>query len=291
MINVVGLGAAGCAMADALASYPQYSVYKLDVGLPRKGNTYPIKEQATHEAYDQSEIKLTQFMSRMEKNKNLLFIMAGGGAISGASLQVLKQLHQKYPKTIDLLYIKPDVDLLSDVARKRDRICYRILQEYTRSGLFRSMMVISNPHVEEALGDLPVKTYYENMNNYVAYAYHMLNVFTHTPSELSSSPVSRAEHVRIGTFGMLDLKESEEKMFFPLDKVVNKCYYYGITEQRLETDGKLLKQIKNQVKSGSSEQATCSYTVHSTSYEEDMAFVMCWSNQVQVYPEDHYQSI
>ena len=290
-MNVVGLGKAGCAMADALSVYPQYTVYKLDVGLPRKGNTYPITRRDSHEEYDKCEIKLTQFISRMKKGTGVLFIMGGGGLISGASLQVLKQLHKKFNGSIDIMYIKPDVDMLSDLAKKQDKICYRILQEMTRSGVFRSMLLLSNPHVEEAMGEVPVKNYYEALNNFVAYAYHMVNVFTKTPAEISSSSMQKAEHVRLWTLGILGAEKKEEKLFFPLDNPSDLCYYYGINEQKLQTDGTLLKKIRKQVKAKSQlAGASCSYSIHSTSYEDDMVYVGTWTSQVQAYPEI-YQSL
>lgn len=290
MINVVGLGAAGCALAEELSQYTQYNIYKLDNGLPRKGNTYPIKQQDSHEEYDKEQIKLTQFVSRMKKADSLLFIMGGGGAISGASLQILRQLHEKHKTTIDVMYIKPDTEMLSEPARKRDRICYGVLQEYARSGVFRSMLLLSNPHVEEILGSVPVKSYYKNLNNFIAYAYHMVNVFTHTEPEISSSSSKRDSHVRIWTIGSVDLEKKEEKLFFPLDNLSDRCYYYGVNEERLETDGNLLKEIRNQIKfRAGTTGVPCSYAIHSTSYSKDMAYVVCWSSQVQTFPEQQLE--
>ena len=285
-MNVVGLGTAGCAIANSLARYPQYNVYLLDNGLPRKGNQYPIAHQDSHEAYDRSELKLTQFISRMKKDsKELLFIMGGGGDISGASLQVLRQLHSKYKSNIDVMYIKPDVEMLSTTAKKQDKICYSVLQEYTRSGMFRSILLVSNPHIEAAAGKLPIKNYYDNLNNFLSYTHHMVNVFTRTTPLMSSEAGSRPQHVRIYTIGTFDIEKNEEKLFFPLDSIKNTCYYYAIKDERLEEDTSLLETIRGQVRSNTPEGGTCSYSVHSSATEHDMAFVACWTSQIQSFPE------
>ena len=42
---IIGLGKAGCAIADRFAHYPQYEVYKMDVGLKRTPRTYGLKAQ------------------------------------------------------------------------------------------------------------------------------------------------------------------------------------------------------------------------------------------------------
>lgn len=285
-MNVVGLGAAGCALAKSLSTYPQYNVYLLDNGLQRKGNTYPVAHQPTHEQYDAQEIKLTQFVSRMSKDSSeVLFIMGGGGNISGASLQVLRQLDKRFKNKIDILYIKPDVEMLSKTARQQDKICYRVLQEYARSGVFRSMLLVSNPHMEAAAGKLPIKNYYENLNSFTSYVYHMVNVFTRSTALMSSTSGQRREHLRIYTVGTFDIEKNEEKLFFPLDNIENRCYYYAIKDERLEKDENLLETIRNQIKSNTSSTSTCSYSVHSSANDADMAFVACWSGQVQSFPE------
>ena len=288
-MNVVGLGGAGCAFVDELESYEQYNVYKIDKGLPRKGNTYPISAQATHEDYESNPPKLTQFISRMPRARSLVFVMAGGGATSGASLKILEQFHKKYPKSIDIIYIKPDVNSLSEVARLQDKVCYRVLQEYVRSGVFRSMLLLSNPHTEAALGSLPVKDYYKNLNRYLAYAFHMTNVFKNTDSVISSSTAQREPHVRICTLGVVDVEKKEEKMFFPLDKPRVKEYYYGITKERVENDKTLLSSIREHIGSFSGGESS-SYSIHETSYEVDFGYVISWTSNVQAFP-DAYESL
>ncbi len=39
-MNIVGFGGAGCAFVSQLEKHNQYNIYKIDKGLPRKGNTY-----------------------------------------------------------------------------------------------------------------------------------------------------------------------------------------------------------------------------------------------------------
>ena len=53
MINVIGLGNAGCKLADMLSEYPQYSCYKIDVGLPKGKTNFPLREYENIEDYEQ----------------------------------------------------------------------------------------------------------------------------------------------------------------------------------------------------------------------------------------------
>jgi len=282
-MNIVGLGQAGCNIAECFSQHPQYNVYKLDNGLPRAKNTYPIAKRDTHEEYDKNPLKLTQFVSRMKDSQEVLFVMAGSGAISGASLQVLEHLHKKFD--VHVLYVKPDAELLNGVGQLQERVCYRILQEYARSGVLKSMCIVSNPHMEDVLGEVPAIGYYEELNSLLVSVLHMINIFKHTEPVIETRS-ALGDHVRLYTVGIVDISSGEQKMFFPVNNSSDRCYYYGIGNQDLKTDGKLFKKIKSQVKSFSNEgEYGVSYSIHSTEYKENFAYCSEHSSKIQFFPE------
>ena len=49
---------------------------------------------------------------------------------------------------------------------------------------------------------------------------------------------------RMSTFSLLNYETGEEKLFFDLDIPREKRYYYGVPEKTLQTDGTLLKKIR-----------------------------------------------
>ena len=53
-MNIIGLGKAGCAIADKFAQYPQYDIYKIDVGLKgyKKNGIYDMPAQKSPEQYE-----------------------------------------------------------------------------------------------------------------------------------------------------------------------------------------------------------------------------------------------
>ena len=51
-MNIIGLGKAGCSIADQFTQYPQYEIYKIDVGLA--GNRcLSVEHQIGPEEYEQ----------------------------------------------------------------------------------------------------------------------------------------------------------------------------------------------------------------------------------------------
>ena len=52
MQTVIGLGKAGCNIADQLSQYPQYQIKKIDVGLKKTKSTFGLKHQDSPELYE-----------------------------------------------------------------------------------------------------------------------------------------------------------------------------------------------------------------------------------------------
>ena len=283
-MNVVGLGNAGRKIAKYFENYPQYNVFYVDAGLGKSGRSYGLTERASHEEYDKKQIRMTKFVDQMPDTGECLFIMAGSGDVSGASLQILKFLKKRFE--VDVLYVKPDHELLGKTAYLQDKICYRILQAYARSGVLRSMCLVSNPHVEEILeNSLTASNYYDKINELIGYTFHMLNVFKRTTPVLDNK-IENPEHTRVYSIGMVDFETGEEKSFFPIDKETNRCYYYAVNDEILEEDYKILKKVNKQVKEKMKDLQGASYQIHSTKYETNFAFVETWTSNTQTYPED-----
>jgi len=283
-MNVVGLGNAGCKIAKYFEQYPQYNVFYVDEGLKKTSKTLGITKRATHEEYDKKQIRMTRFVEQMPDVGECLFIMAGSGNITGASLQVLKFLTRRFK--VDVLYIKPDHELLGRTAYLQDKVCYRVLQEYARSGAIRSMCLVSNPEVEEILeNNLTASNYYEKINELIGYTFHMVNVFNRTKPVLDNK-IENSEATRVYTIGMVDFETGEEKSFFPIDNETNRCYHYAVNEKVLEEDYKVLKNVNKQVKEKMKDLQGASYRIHSTKYENSFAFVEVWTSNIQTYPEE-----
>ena len=277
-MNVIGLGSAGCGIADKLVQYPQYSVYKIDVGLEglKKDGMYAMPEQKSVEAYESNCPSMKNFFKNIAGE--VLFIVSGAGNISGATLRILETIKNCQ---ISILYVLPDVELLSEVAQLRNKIGYNILQEYARSGLFERIYIVHNPSIEALIGNVPIVGYYEKLNEVIAYTMHMINVFKNTTPVMNtfSQPVDFA---RISTFGAFDEAEKKENLLFPLDNIRERVYYYGVPDEALKSDGNLLKSITEQVKSSSNKgKIKTSFGIFSTEYDQSYCFTEVHTSFIQ----------
>ena len=270
MDTVIGLGKAGCAIADKFAEYPQYKIFKIDSeGLDSKSkNCHLLKKQSSPEDYEKAVRSMKTFFSRT--TDDILFVLSGSGMISGASLQILKNLRGK---NINILYIKPDLEFLGHMNIKQERVVRNVLQEYARSAMFNRIFLVDNKKVEEVLGDVPIIGYYDKLNDLIVSTFHMVNVYNHQEA-IHATPFDTAETTRISTLGILNVDEGKEKLFFSLDNIREKCYYYAINSKVLETDGKLLRTLTDNINKNIGKEVRAGFQVYSTSYEQNYGYLV-----------------
>jgi len=279
-MNVIGLGKAGVAIATEFEKYPQYTTYKLDVGLGKGARHKSFPPIDTYEEAEEKTPKLIRFFSKMDDEESL-FVVAGGGKISCAALSVMSHLKDK--RSTSVLYIQPDLEVLSRTQAKAERLVRGVLQEYARSGALKRIYLVSNTEVEQALGGVPVVGYYEALNETIVHTVHMLNIFDHTPS-VHGNLGKPANICRISTIGISDGTKSSEKMFFSLDKVSEISYIYTVNKERLKTNQNLLKEIRKEIRKKKTQQdvQTISFEVHSTDYEKDIKYILKHTSNIQL---------
>ena len=271
METVIGLGSAGCNIADCFAQYPQYKVYKIDNGIYGK-NCHFLPKYDTPEEYEAHIGDLSSFFSGVIGD--ILFVVGGSGDVSGAALRILEQLKHC---NINVLYIEPNIDILSGKKKLQERMAYYVFQEFARSGLFERLYLVSNLQLENALGDVPIIGYNDRLNNLVVSTFHMVNVYNNNTPVVESVSDFR-DNTRISTIGISTLK-NEKKLFFPLDNVREIKYYYAINRKKLETDGTLMRKITENVKNEAD--IDVSYGVYATDYADDYVYCVANASMIQ----------
>ena len=275
-MRIIGLGKAGCQVANIFAKFPQYETCGIDI---HKDADITIRKRDSHEDYEKHFPSLKKKLKFT--NEEVTVIVGGSGQISGAILRLLEQLQNN---RITVLYIQPDQQLASETQKMRERIVRNVLQEYARSGRLESVILVDNLLVEKGIGDVPIMGYFDVLNQAIVNTLHMINVFKNsepiignfiTPSELS----------RIATVGVLDVEEEEEKWFYDLKNARDVVYYYGINETDLQEDATLFQKITTFVKSKLDEGINISYGVFKTTYDQKYCYCIQYSSMVQSYIE------
>ena len=275
MDTIIGLGNAGCNIADRFAAYPQYKVYKLDVGLKTTKKTFGIKEQEQIEDYESKMPSMRTFFK--DVNGEILFIVGGGGKVSSAALAILKSLRKA---KINLLYVRPSISLLNETQQQLERMTFGVFQNYARSGLFNRMYLVSNEIIEKNAGGLSIKNYYTKINEIIVSTFHMINVYKNnkTVADTFCRPPLGA---RISTIGFSNFEKEEDKLFFSLDNITDVVYYCAYNKNKLETDSSLMNQIKNAITKKKEENVRATYGIYETDYDDDYIYCVSHTSVIQ----------
>jgi hypothetical protein len=275
MTTVIGLGNAGCNIADLLSQYSEYSCYKFDVGLKKGKYTFPLKESEKLEDYEQKMPSPRPFLKAVRGN--ILFIMSGGGKVSSCALRILEAVRKN---KVTVLYIRPELSLLSDTQVTLERMTYGVLQEYARSGLFEQLILASNAELDNILGGLTLKEYESSINQTLASTLHMINVYKNI-KPLVSTFDKKPNGVKISTIGVCDPETGKEKMFFSLDNVSDMEYYYAYDKQDIETNKNLLSEVKKNINDKKEVTKRVTYGVYETEYKQNYLYCVHSTSIIQ----------
>ena len=278
MISIVGIGNAASKIAEQFASTSNYNVYLMNDNVSRTSKKkFKLKSYDTPEEYEKNIPNLKKFFSELDEEVQV-FIM-GSSYSSNYSLGILEQIRGR---KVDVFYIQPDTELMTGIPKTLDKIVFSILQQYARSGLLSSFTTVSNLNIERAIGDVPIKKYYETINNSIFSAVHYWNYFRYAEPEIGS--VSKPSEVnKIRSIGLLSPANLSEKWFFDLDNEREICYYICINQEKLETDGNLHRRIVEQLKNKpTNAYRKISYAIYETPHN-DFGFCVAHTNAIQNY--------
>ena len=243
MISIIGIGNAACAIAENFKTQKNnYKVYQL--GSEQKSTKYTrkLKKFDNPEDYESNTPDLRKFFK--EAGDDVQVFLTGSSYSSNYALAILEQLKDR---NVEIFYVKPDTELLTGVPKLLENLMFGVLQEYARSGLFKSVTILSNLEIEKSIPGLSIKNYYEKLNHTIFSCVHYLNFFNHTEPEIGQM-AKPSEINRIRSIGILDVKTLSEKWLFELDMPRETCYYICINQERLEKESGLHKQIVDLLK-------------------------------------------
>ena len=280
-MDVIGLGTAGSKIAEQFSQYPQYAnIYKIDVDCPESTNKnitcINVAKQDSLEEYEKNAPNLRKSFKKL--SDEVLFVVTASGNISGMSLALLEQIKDR---NVTILLVRPDPTLLSEEKKKAGRAVFGILQEYTRSGIFERMLIVDNTRAQRTLDKVSIMNFFEKINELIASTVHMTNVY-YNISSIYENKIEVPPSCRIGTIGLYEMQNSENRMLFELDFPRHKRYFYCINHERLSEDQELLDTISSQMKGeATSDEVNVSFGVYSTNYDNDYVYSVWYTNKIQ----------
>ena len=278
MISLIGIGDAGCNVVSLFENHKEYNCFLFSEGQENTKYTRKLPKVEKAEDCEGKAPKLSSYKTEEVIQDRVQVFLCGSSFSANYTLAILEQIKEK---KIEIFYIKPDVDLLIGDVKLQERAIFGILQEYARSGLFKSFTIFSNPSIEKTIGEIPIKKYFDTINKSIYYAVHYLNVFDHTTALVGN--LSKPSDVqRIRSVGIVSVDKLTENWYYKLEEDRDVAYYLCIANERLETDGKLhsrvVESLKNKPRNAFK---NVTYGIYESPYETDFGFCVAHTNFVQ----------
>ncbi len=235
-MNLIALGRTATMLVKKLKEYDDdYIAWFINHSESTAKNHYTIKHQSHPEDYEANAPNLGDFFSDIG-GQELIFVVNGAELISACSLRILEQVKKA---KITILYIKPERSLLSAIEKKNENLCFKVFQNYARSGVFERMYLVNNENLESILGPLSIKNYEESIIGTIAHAFYSIQFLSQKETLMGElAPPDPA--CKLATFGVIDLAAGTEKMFYDLKMPREFHYLYGLPESSINDNSTFL---------------------------------------------------
>lgn len=278
-INIISLGKTACNIAKEFEQYKIYDIYYIGNDVDNSKKKYKLKKYKEREDYEKNAPDLKYFLRNIGREEKIFFIVNGASISSNSALVILQQI--KYCENINIVYIKPELELLNESIKKQEKLIYNVLQEYTRSGIFQKIFIFSNELSEKISGeDLNLKNYYSKINQLISWAIHTYNIFQNIDPVAENFLYEDPKEInRIATFGILDVETFEERYFYDLGEIKEKKYYYAISKENIN-DSEIFKKIKNKLKEKKLLTDSVTYGIYEVEFD-NIALCLSLSSKIQ----------
>ena len=265
---IVGIGQAGKSIAKLFKHHTKN--YKILIFDEDEG----LKSQQTVEDYDESPIEIAP-RGLKSHNRGLLFV-CGSGKVAGVTLRVLEAL-QAHQMTV--VYIEPDLEFATRDEKLRHRVHFGVLQEYTRSGKIKEMIILSNNILLKLAGAGSIREYYQKVNYYIYSMFQNLNYCDNVDQDFGRFHTTR-DISRISTIGW-GLMDGENDIFYNLKNITESKYYFNIDGEDLDNDENIISTCHHIIRANKEEDRETSFAIWSNSEPSNHYYVKHYTHHIQ----------
>jgi len=273
MRSLITIGEKATLFAESLKDYPEYTSYCFRHG--QKEECFSVPVFANSERYEEPLDGVEEFLKGC--CEDVTAVVSGDEAINLTTLQILEVIKDK---NIEIIFFKPDEKLLGNMMKQVNNLTYNVLQEYTRSGLFKKMFIFDLAEVDQVVGDTALQFFEKARMEFLAHHYHTLNWLRNSDA-VAGTDVEHQPVNCLASIGVSDLELSQIKKLNKLDFVRERVYYYGIPEKKVKEDSTLRSKILEGYKNNMDENVSSSFKIYSIPFEEELVYVVEYTSAVQ----------
>jgi hypothetical protein len=246
-MTTIGLGQFGCDVAAQFSNIDGYK-YVVKVSTQKQSKQPKCKnillpKFECPEQYETSFPDIRKFINRKEKI-NRVFVDGKDMAALGC-LQLLQQIDKK--QDTEVVYLCPDPFFLGVQAYQIHNLTFNVLQEYARSGMFKSVTLISFEGIEKIIKSLEMPFHQNSFAEIIANGIRMTDLFKSSKAIVDNFDTIPAAS-RIKTISLVDPDTLIHQNFFNLDTTSDVVYYLSYNESEIANNKGLIFDVRNTVR-------------------------------------------
>lgn len=263
MKSIVAIGEQAFYFADSLSSYPEYNIYSF--ANTKAEFKLPVFTQA--ERYEEPIDGLKEYLAT--SSNEIICVVSGGEPVSLSTLVILEELKEK---DIEVVYLMPNKQLLNEGKTRINNLVYGVLQEMTRSGVFKRFYLFELELVRKIMTKTALSEIQKSIAENCARHYHTYKWLA-SQEAVFSLEEEPSEKCVISSISYCDFDLTTESELGMIRFTREQEVLYGLSENKIKEDTELYDKVMKSFTDFKKEDVKSSFKVFPVPYEEDIIYV------------------
>lgn len=284
-MTIIGIGDIACEIVEKFSSYKNHKyIVKISTSKQpkiKKCKNILFPKFKEPEEYENACPNISKFINR--KEKTIKVFIDGKDTLALSSLQILHQIDKK--QDTEVIYLCPDMLFLGIQTQQIHNLVFNVLQEYARSGMFKSLCLISYENIEKIAQKMHLSFFDNIFPEIVGGTIYTIDQLKSINSIYDNFVLFPAA-CRIKTLSIINPENLIHQNFFDLDNISDVVYYFSYNESQFKTNKNLVFDVreimKNKLKNN---HQRVYYGIFASEYNEPFICCEYYTSLIQQSPE------
>jgi len=271
MKSVITIGTTAVHFGNFLESYPEYTLYSFN----HTHAEFKVPVFTDVKRYEEPLPLLEEYLLTVADN--VVCVVSGGEVVTLTVLQILEKIKEK---NIEVVYLKPELDILNKTGIMVHNLVDGVLQEMTRSHVFKSFYLFDLGLIKKVTPNAILSEVPKKVAAMCAQHYHTYNWLSSQDS-LFGLNEDKIKNATISSLSYCDFDLTNITDLGILEFIREREVFYGVPEKKIEEDTELYDKVMKSFKDFKKEDVRASFNVYSVPFENDVVYIKNSTTAVQ----------
>jgi len=271
MKSVITIGTPAVHFGNFLESYPEYAIYSFN----HTHAEFKVPIFSDVKRYEEPLKGLKKYLSSVADD--VVCVVSGGEIVALTALQILQKVKNK---NIEIIYLKPQLDILNKTGIMVHNLVDGVLQELARSHVFHRFYLFDLELAKKVTPNTILSEVSQKVAEMCAQHYHTYNWLASQDSVFGVNE-DKIKNAKISSLSYCDFNLTNITDLGKLGFIRQQEVLYGIPEKKIEEDTDLYDKIMKSFKDFKKEDVRASFDVYSVPFENEVVYIKNSTTAVQ----------